>query len=52
MTPEESENERRELERLYLAVINEKDPNKLTKLIEALNELLERTHRSNKTGAA
>ena len=52
MTPEERENQRREIERLCSAVINEKDPDKLTKLVEALNELLERTHQSNTTGAA
>lgn len=52
MTPEERENEGREIERLCLAVISEKDPDKLTKLVEALNGLLERTHQSNKTGAA
>ena len=52
MTPEEREDERQEIERLCLAVINEKDPDKLTTLVEALNELLERRHQSNKTGAA
>ena len=51
MTPEERENQQREIERLCLAVINEKDPAKLTKLVEALNEILER-RQSNKTGAA
>lgn len=56
MTPEERENQRQEIDRLCLAVITEKDPNKLLELVEVLNDLLERRvesiRASNKAGAA
>jgi hypothetical protein len=45
------EQQQQELNHLCLAVIHEKDPNKLTKLIAALNILLARTEGIAKPGA-
>jgi hypothetical protein len=45
------EQQRQELNQLCLAVIHEKDPNQLTKLIAALNVLLARTEGGAKPGA-
>lgn len=51
MTPEERKTQQEKIEHLCLAIINEKDPDKLTKLVAALNELLQRRDGKNTAGA-